>query len=535
MWSPKTIDQEIVALYDSGSTVTIVGEEGVLSLERHGIEVSRNNCQITHITTADDTENTVKGLVDLPICVETLSTSGERKLDDVISSFEIVNGDLRLGRTDKVTMHIDTGDALSVRQRQYPMSPFILKIMNKELDGMIELGVVEESQSDWCSSVLLENEANGEKRLCFDATLLAPINALSLGRKKNESIKWTEEAENSLMKIKEALDSARISSSADFAKPFTSTPLNDLEEAGSNKFVVRTLHFLIGRYLSPRTRFTRIQDCIEDEDESQIVDREVVEERYVAVHSKLRTLIQKTVNMVSATNEVVAQGKYYGEIQSTADLEVVPRDRDPYVSDINSLKDIFDEVHSSLHKSYKKNASHYNLRRRDVSFEVGDKVYRRNKSLSKAADKYCAEPCTIVQKMSRLVYKSRNADDLPGGEWHVNDLNPYLGSNSDISSGSKPGDTKEEPKEKVIKNTEKFQEYSEVTATLPYTQQEYNLLLDDIKREARRKARIAGEEMKEQHKEKKDRGIPYDVVAQASQEAVFKHWMKQLPEENKKK
>ncbi|KAG5864460.1 hypothetical protein JTB14_015331 [Gonioctena quinquepunctata] len=53
--------------------------------------------------------------------------------------------------------------------------------------------------------------------------------------------------------------------------------------------------------------YCRIQDCIEDENESQIVDREVVEERYVAVHSKLRTLIQKTVNMVSATNEVVAQ------------------------------------------------------------------------------------------------------------------------------------------------------------------------------------------------------------------------------------
>ncbi|KAG5870751.1 hypothetical protein JTB14_002935 [Gonioctena quinquepunctata] len=87
----------------------------------------------------------------------------------------------------------------------------------------------------------------------------------------------------------------------------------------------------------------------------------------------------------------------------------------------------------------------------------------------------------------------------------------------------------------VIKNTEKFQEYSEVTATLLYTQQEYNLLLDDIKREVRRKARIAGEKMKEQHKEKKDGGIPYDVVAQASQEALSEHWMKQLPEKNKKK
>ncbi|KAG5865498.1 hypothetical protein JTB14_035522 [Gonioctena quinquepunctata] len=52
--------------------------------------------------------------------------------------------------------------------------------------------------------------------------------------------------------------------------------------------------------------YCRVQDCIEDEDESQIVDGEVFEERYVALHSKIRTLIQKAVNMVSATNEVVA-------------------------------------------------------------------------------------------------------------------------------------------------------------------------------------------------------------------------------------
>ncbi|KAG5878143.1 hypothetical protein JTB14_032254 [Gonioctena quinquepunctata] len=74
------------------------------------------------------------------------------------------------------------------------------------------------------------------------------------------------------------------------------------ENLNNNELVIRE-NILIKAF----NDYCRIQDCIEDEDESQIVDREVVEERYVAVHSKLRTLIQKKVNMVSATN---AQGNY---------------------------------------------------------------------------------------------------------------------------------------------------------------------------------------------------------------------------------
>ncbi|KAG5877522.1 hypothetical protein JTB14_020545 [Gonioctena quinquepunctata] len=60
------------------------------------------------------------------------------------------------------------------------------------------------------------------------------------------------------------------------------------ENLNNNELVIRE-NILIKAF----NDYCRIQDCIEDEDESQIVDREVVEERYVAVHSKLSTLIQK--------------------------------------------------------------------------------------------------------------------------------------------------------------------------------------------------------------------------------------------------
>lgn len=48
------------------------------------------------------------------------------------------------------------------------MSAYMLNILNKELDEMLQLGVVEPSQSPWNSSVLLVKESNGEHRFCFD-------------------------------------------------------------------------------------------------------------------------------------------------------------------------------------------------------------------------------------------------------------------------------------------------------------------------------------------------------------------------------
>ncbi|KAG5862394.1 hypothetical protein JTB14_023835 [Gonioctena quinquepunctata] len=51
------------------------------------------------------------------------------------------------------------------------------------------------------------------------------------------------------------------------------------ENLNNNELVIRE-NILIKAF----NDYCRIQDCIEDEDESQIVEREVVEERYVAVH-----------------------------------------------------------------------------------------------------------------------------------------------------------------------------------------------------------------------------------------------------------
>lgn len=91
---------------------------------------------------------------------------------DLLKSFEEISSSKRLGRTNKITLTIDTGDAKPFRLRQYPMSPYMMKQLNKELDEMLSLGVVEPSNSPWCSPVILVKKRCGEYRFCFDGRRL---------------------------------------------------------------------------------------------------------------------------------------------------------------------------------------------------------------------------------------------------------------------------------------------------------------------------------------------------------------------------
>lgn len=63
--------------------------------------------------------------------------------------------DRGLGKTHLQTHTIDTGDALPVKDRHYPVPPAVQKLLYAELDRMLGLGVIEESQSPWSHPVTL--------------------------------------------------------------------------------------------------------------------------------------------------------------------------------------------------------------------------------------------------------------------------------------------------------------------------------------------------------------------------------------------
>ncbi|KAH8324061.1 hypothetical protein KR059_006460, partial [Drosophila kikkawai] len=76
-----------------------------------------------------------------------------------------------LGRTALIKHSIDIGENKPMKQRYYPVSPAVEKLMYTEIDRMLSLGVIEPSQSAWSSPMRLVVKPN-KVRLCLDARKL---------------------------------------------------------------------------------------------------------------------------------------------------------------------------------------------------------------------------------------------------------------------------------------------------------------------------------------------------------------------------
>lgn len=124
-------------------------------------------------------------------------------------------------------------------------------------------------------------------------------------------------------------------------------------------------------------------------------------------------------------------GQFYGSDSFDRDTEVRPGDRDSYAVNLGGLKDIFDNVRQKLHSAYIRGAKTYNLRRRDIEFHVGDRVWRRNKVLSNAANNFSAKLApkyilsVVKTKHSKLAYELCNEDGSKAGRWHIRFLKPF--------------------------------------------------------------------------------------------------------------
>lgn len=95
-------------------------------------------------------------------------------LAEVVSSFP--SGDVNgLGKTSLIQHSIVTPNCEPVKQRYYAVSPAIQQLMDVEINRMIELGVIEESQSPWSSPVVLIRKDTGKNRLCLDSRALNKV------------------------------------------------------------------------------------------------------------------------------------------------------------------------------------------------------------------------------------------------------------------------------------------------------------------------------------------------------------------------
>lgn len=61
-------------------------------------------------------------------CKNELSPTETKLAEEIIDSFQTSSNENHLGRTDKISMCIETGDAKPFKKRQYHMPPYMLKI-----------------------------------------------------------------------------------------------------------------------------------------------------------------------------------------------------------------------------------------------------------------------------------------------------------------------------------------------------------------------------------------------------------------------
>lgn len=294
----KVADLPICGLLDSGSAVTIIGNNCHETLLATGLKLCSDNVSKTFIAAGGQNLSTT-GYINLPICFENtlhilkayvipsvncnlilgvdfwskfeicpkylssitltdtstpnileishdseelklhsynnLSDTQRINADNIIRQFHDISAEKRgLGRTHLISHRIDTGDSPPIRQRYYRLSPEKQRIACEELDEMLKLGVVEPCESPWSSPVLLTPKKDGKLRFCLDSRKLNSVT-------KKDAYKLPYVSE-----ILDSLKNARYLSSIDLSKAFWQIPIepNDRDKTsfyvptrGSFRFV----------------------------------------------------------------------------------------------------------------------------------------------------------------------------------------------------------------------------------------------------------------------------------------------------------
>lgn len=308
--SVRIYGQSFQALLDTGANMSIIGARGISILDKFHVPLLPFSSSLA-VTVADGSPKPISGKVNLPIVIDgvkknvqflvvpditisfilginfcqtfnislnfknssfsactvqpnifsinslqdlsSLSAEEQKRLDRVIGSFNQLVSD-KLGQTNVISHHIDTGNAKPFKLRQYPLSPAMQVHLNKEIDEMLELGVIEPSNSPWNSPVLLVKKKDGSYRMCFD------------GRKLNEvTIKDTYPLPL-IDSIFNKLRDSRYLSSIDLRKAFWQVPLDKLSRPkttfqvhGRGSFQFTSMPF--GLSNSPQT-MQRLMDTI---------------------------------------------------------------------------------------------------------------------------------------------------------------------------------------------------------------------------------------------------------------------------------
>ena len=96
-----------------------------------------------------------------------LSDEQQQDIQSLTARFPMVFSAIP-GRTSLVEHSIHTGDAAPIRQRAYRVPYSRRTTLQKELDQMLQAGIIRQSVSPWASPVVLVPKKDGTIRVCVD-------------------------------------------------------------------------------------------------------------------------------------------------------------------------------------------------------------------------------------------------------------------------------------------------------------------------------------------------------------------------------
>ncbi|CAM4605894.1 unnamed protein product [Caretta caretta] len=119
------------------------------------------------------------------------------------------------GLTERAYHSIDTGNARPIRVQPYRVSPQAKTAIEREIQDMLQMGVIRPSGSAWASPVVLVPKPDGEIHFCVD---YRKLNAVT--RPDNYPMPRTDE-------LLEKLERAQFLSTLDLTKGYWQVPLDE--------------------------------------------------------------------------------------------------------------------------------------------------------------------------------------------------------------------------------------------------------------------------------------------------------------------
>ena len=109
----------------------------------------------------------VNVLAELDPKLEHLTPSQKEDMKNLLKKYSDLFPDVP-GQTNAITHYVDVGDAKPIKQHYYRVNPAKRAALDKEIDYMLENGIVEPSYSDWSSPCVLIPKPDKTWRFCTD-------------------------------------------------------------------------------------------------------------------------------------------------------------------------------------------------------------------------------------------------------------------------------------------------------------------------------------------------------------------------------